>query len=115
MPYLLFLKSQLTGKKRAKLFCRFTHDIMKKMKEFLSHLFIPKESNNHRAKILHHTNLFLTIVFLFLASFLLQGVKGSFPSVLGIKADISSEELLSLTNKERRNAGVNPLIFNEKL
>jgi hypothetical protein len=85
------------------------------MKDFLSHLFIPKESNNHRAKILHHTNLFLTIVFLFLASFLIQGIKTSFPSVLGVKADISSEELLSLTNQERQNVGVGPLVYNEKL
>lgn len=85
------------------------------MKDFLSHLFIPRESNNHRAKVLHHTNLFLTIVFLLLASFLIQGIKGAFPSVLGIKADISSDQLLFLTNKERQNAGVNPLILNDKL
>ena len=39
----------------------------------------------------------------------------SFPSVLGIKADISSQELLILTNKERQNSGVAPLYFNEKL
>lgn len=85
------------------------------MKDFLWHLFIPKESNNHRAKVLHHTNLFLTIVFLLLASFLIQGIKTSFPSVLGIKADISSEELLLLTNKERQNAGIGSLILNDKL
>lgn len=85
------------------------------MKDFLSHLFTPRESNNHRAKVLHHTNLLLTIVFLFLASFLIQTIKVNFPSVLGIKADISSEQLLSLTNKERQDAGVNPLNFNEKL
>lgn len=85
------------------------------MKDFLSHLFTPRESNNHRAKVLHHTNLLLTIVFLFLASFLIQTIKVNFPSVLGIKADISSEELLFLTNKERQSAGVNPLNFNEKL
>jgi len=85
------------------------------MKDFLSHLFIPKESNNHRAKILHHTNLFLVIVFLLLASFLIQRVRVSFPSVLGIKVNISFEELLSLTNKERQEAGVDPLIINEKL
>lgn len=85
------------------------------MKDFLSHLFIPRESNNHRAKVLHHTNLFLTIVFLLLASFLIQGIKGAFPSVLGIKADISSEELLFLTNKERQNVGVGSLILNDKL
>lgn len=85
------------------------------MKSFLSHLFMPHESNNHRAKVLHHTNLFLTIVFLLLASFLIQGIKTSFPSVLGIKADISSEELLLLTNKERQNAGIGSLILNDKL
>jgi len=85
------------------------------MKDFLSHLFIPKESNNHRAKILHHTNLLLTIVFLLLSSFLIQTARAKFPSVLGIKADISSEELLSLTNKERQSAGVGSLILNDKL
>lgn len=85
------------------------------MKDFLSHLFMPRESNNHRAKVLHHTNLFLTIVFLLLASFLIQGIRVSFPSVLGIQADISSEELLFLTNKERQNAGVGSLVSNEKL
>lgn len=85
------------------------------MKNFLSHLFIPKESNNHRAKVLHHTNLFLTIAFLFLASFLIQRVSINYPSVLGIKVDISSEELLSLTNQERQDAGVGALVFNEEL
>jgi len=85
------------------------------MKDFLSHLFIPRESNNHRAKILHHTNLLLTIVFLFLASFFIQTVKVKYPSVLGIQADISSDQLLSLTNKERQNAGVGSLVLNDKL
>jgi len=85
------------------------------MKDFLSHLFIPRESNNHRAKVLHHTNILLTIVFLLLATFLIQKVKVTFPSVLGISADISSEQLLSLTNKERQNAGVGSLVINDKL
>ena len=85
------------------------------MKGFFLHLFIPKESNNHRAKILHHTNLFLTIALLLFTSFFVQRLKISFPSVLGIKADISSQELLILTNKERQNSGVAPLYFNEKL
>lgn len=85
------------------------------MKDLLSHLFIPKESNNHRAKILHHTNIFLTIVFLLLTSFLMQKIKTNFPSVLGVSADISSEQLLLLTNKERQNIGVGALIMNDKL
>jgi len=85
------------------------------MKEFLSHLFIPKESNNHRAKILHHTNLFLTIIFLLLTSFFTQKLKVSFPSVLGVKADISSEQLLLLTNQERQKEGNSALVLNEQL
>lgn len=85
------------------------------MKDFFLHLFTPKESNNHRAKILHHTNLLLTIVFLLLCSFFVQRLKVSFPFVLGVKADISSEKLLILTNKERQNNGIAPLSFNEKL
>lgn len=88
---------------------------MKKMKDFLLHLFIPKESNNHRAKILHNTNLFLTIVFLLLTSFFVQKLKVNFPSVLGVKADISTEKLLLLTNKERKDRGIVSLSFNEKL
>ena len=85
------------------------------MKDFFLHLFTPKESNNHRAKILHHTNLFLTIILLLFTSFFAQRLKVGFPSVLGVKADISSQELLILTNKERQNSGVAPLYFNEKL
>lgn len=85
------------------------------MKEFLSHLFIPRESNNHRSKVLHHSNLFLTIIFLFLSSFFIQNLKASFPSVLGVRVDISGEELLLLTNKQRQNNGIASLSLNEKL
>lgn len=85
------------------------------MKDFFLHLFIPKESNNHRAKILHHTNLLLTIIFLLLTSFFIQRLKVSFPSVLGVKADISSEELLILTNQERQRNGTHSLFLNQQL
>ena len=85
------------------------------MKEFLHHLFVPHESNNHRAKILHHTNLFFTIVFLVLSGFLVQSLRITFPSVLGISTNISSEELLLLTNKQREGSNVAPLALNGEL
>lgn len=85
------------------------------MKDFFLHLFIPRESNNHRAKVLHHTNIFLTIVFLLVASILIQRIKVSFPDVLGVKADISAEELLILTNQERQKNGTHSLFFNQQL
>jgi uncharacterized protein YkwD len=103
------------AKKWVKLSCRFTRDIMRAMKDFLSHLFIPKESNNHRARVLHNTNILLTIIFLLLATFLVQKIKVNFPSVLGINADISSEQLLLLTNKERQSIGVGALVINDQL
>lgn len=85
------------------------------MKDFLLHLFVPRESNNHRAKILHHVNIFLTVVFLLLSTFLIQKIKINYPSVLGISADISSEQLLLLTNEERKKVGSGSLVINEKL
>src|SRR3989344_2822851 len=85
------------------------------MKNFFLHLFAPQESNNHRAKILHHSSLFLTIIFLLIASFFINQVKATFPSILGIQANISIEELLSLTNQKRQENGITQLSFNEEL
>ncbi len=85
------------------------------MKEFLSHLFLPRESNNHRSKLLHHQNLFLTIVFFFVASILFSYVRNSFPTVLGAKIDISAQELLFLTNQKRLADGELPLTLSDQL
>ena len=85
------------------------------MKDFLHHLFIPRESNNHRAKILHNSNLFLLVVFLFLSSFFIQSFKEAFPSVLGIASDINADSLILLTNKEREANGVGSLTINAQL
>lgn len=85
------------------------------MKNFLRHLFIPHESNNHRAKLLHNDALFLLVVILFFGTFVLSGFKSRFPSVLGVTADITSEKLLLLTNQTREKNGIPPLSINTKL
>ena len=85
------------------------------MKDFLHHLFVPRESNNHRAKVLHNSNLFLSVVFLLLASYLMQGLKEVFPSVLGVTSNIAIESLLALTNKKREENGKRSLIINPQL
>lgn len=85
------------------------------MKRILSLLFIPQESNNHRAKILHHSNLLLSIVILLFATLFVQTISSTFPSILGISADITSDDLLSLTNAKRQENGVSPLVSNTKL
>lgn len=85
------------------------------MKNFLHHLFLPRESNNHRAKILHHKSLFLIITALFIGQFLISSIKINFPSVLGTTTDISTQELLLLTNQKRQSKGLPLLVLNEKL
>lgn len=85
------------------------------MKDFLHHLFIPRESNNHRSKLLHHKSLILIIFFLLCGQFLLTAIETNFPSVLGISVDVSAQELLLLVNQKRQEQGLLPLNLNDQL
>src|SRR3990167_6373256 len=85
------------------------------VKNSLRHLFLPHESNNHRAKFLHLQSLLLTVVLLIFASFLLSEVRTVSPQVLGVTYNISAEDLLLLTNQKRLENNVPPLGFNEQL
>ena len=72
------------------------------MKELLHHLFIPRFSNNHRAKILHHQSIIVIILTLWVSTFFLSQVKTRYPQVLGVSYDISTQDLLILTNQKRQ-------------
>src|SRR5579872_7449863 len=85
------------------------------MIRFLSHLLLPQESNNHRAKILHHTSLSLIVTLLFLANVAIFVLKKDAPSVLGTSTSVSAYQLLQLTNQDRSQAGVGPLMLNDIL
>ncbi len=93
---------------------------MKKLFGFLqfilqqvSHLFIPGENNNFRAKALHPD--FLTY-YLLIAFFLTFAFKYTpLSNVLGYATDITVEKLYQLTNQERRKNGLPELSYNEKL
>lgn len=85
------------------------------MKDFLHHLFIPRESNNHRSKLLHHKSLILIIFVLLCGQFLLTAIKTNLPSVLGISVDVSAQEMLLLVNQKRQEQGLLPLTLNDQL
>jgi hypothetical protein len=85
------------------------------MKDFLHHLFLPHISNNYRAKLLHRKSILLTITILFFAGFSLSAVRTTFPSVLGTYSDITSEQLLLLTNQKRQENSLPPLSLNGEL
>jgi len=85
------------------------------MKNFLHHLFLPKESNNYRPRLLSHKFLLALTLFFFSAGLLFSFVKTNYPSVLGIFSDISNQQLLILTNQQRQNNNLGALTDNQEL
>lgn len=85
------------------------------MLDFLHRLFVPHHSNNHRAKLLHHSSILSFIVLLLSIQVLLVSVKNNFSNVLGLTTDISAQELLLLTNQDRKIAGTGQLTINDQL
>jgi hypothetical protein len=77
--------------------------------KFLRHLFIPHESNNQKAKILHPSSLSLIAVGLIAFQLVLGFANKSFPQVLGYAANISPAEVIRLTNVQRAANGLSAL------
>ncbi len=83
--------------------------------ENLLHFFIPRTSNNHRAKLLHsQVIIFVTILYLFFEVFLYVPGKANL-RVLGYAANIPTSEVVKLTNGERRTQGLGELTENPAL
>ncbi len=87
-----------------------------KIKKILTHLFFPHDSNNWKAKYLHHDFLTYLIAILLLINlsfkFILKNVD---TSILGVTTNLSVDELLNYTNAERLKYGLQPLKLNTKL
>lgn len=85
------------------------------MHKILSHWFTPHLSNNHRAKVLHHSSLLLFIFAFFLGQFIFAYFKISYPAVLGSSIDLSTQRLLELTNNEREKQHIASVKLNPVL
>lgn len=85
------------------------------MLETLSHFLLPKDSNNHRAKILHHPSLLLLVLFFFVTPFFFQVTERHTQGVLGISYSITPEELLFFTNVKRQENGLPVLQMDSQL
>jgi hypothetical protein len=83
--------------------------------KYLRHLFIPHESNNQKAKILHSSSLSLLAVGLIAFQLILGITHRAFPRVLGYAANISPGEVIRLTNAQRTANGLNALSENSIL
>ena len=64
---------------------------------------------------MHHKSLLIIIGLLLFGQLFLRYTEKEYSGVLGITANISTGELLSLTNQKRQEAGLAPLILNEAL
>lgn len=85
------------------------------MKAFLRHFLLPHHTNNHRPKLLHHDTLLVLLLFLLSVFLVQQPLQKSYPSVLGISANIAVQDLLTLTNQRRQENGLSPLVLNPQL
>lgn len=85
------------------------------MLKLLQHLFLPHPTNNHKARLLHHSSL-LVYIFLFVASQLVFSLMMfTNPQVLGLATNINIGDLEKYVNKERIENGLIPLKINNLL
>lgn len=85
------------------------------MINFLHHFFLPREGNNYRSGFLHHKIILGLILLLVSAGLTTSFVRTNFPAVLGLSANVSTQELLILTNQQRQNNNLGMLTDNPEL
>ncbi len=85
------------------------------MASFVTHFFLPHQSNNHRPKALHIDALLVYLVLFIVFRFGLQTTHRMFPDVLGYATDIRVEALLEATNQKRQSQGLSALSLNAQL
>lgn len=85
------------------------------MRDFFYHLFIPRQSNNYKARSLHLSSLISYILLMIIFQLVLNFSTVSNPQVLGIATNINAEVLLELTSRERIKHGLEALKFDQDL
>lgn len=81
----------------------------------LSHFLIPQESNNFKARVLHHSSLSSIIGFILITQLFLSSILIIKPTILGYASQISPDKIVELTNAERAKIGVGPVRLNSLL
>jgi len=79
------------------------------------HLFLPHESNNQRAKLLHPSSFGLIIGFFTLVQIAINYVSSSYPAILGYASQIPPAEIVRLTNVNRESQGLPALKLDSEL
>lgn len=85
------------------------------MSHLLLHLFTPQASNNYKAKALHLSSLSVFMFFIIISQLFLTLITKKLPGVLGINSSVTAEEVINLTNQQRRANGLSDLTLNQTL
>lgn len=85
------------------------------MGNLLRHLFLPHPSNNHKARLLHHSALLLYIGLFIISQVFLTFLMVTNPSVLGLATDINVNALMDGVNKRRIENGLSALRLDNEL
>lgn len=86
-----------------------------KVLENLIHLLVPRESNNHKAKILHPSSLIGLAALIIIFQGIINFVPKINPNILGYASNITIQEVVNLTNQKRAQAGLSTLSLNQAL
>ncbi|MFO0703143.1 MAG: CAP domain-containing protein [Patescibacteria group bacterium] len=88
---------------------------MKRIRNFLHHVFVPGKHNNHQAHSISHLSLTAYLLLSILALSILPNLKYHDDNVLGFATDINSRALYDDTNAKRIENGLSPLRENSLL
>lgn len=91
---------------------------MRSLRHTLAHLFHPRRSNNHRARVLHadvYPILAAMALVVGLGVHLANFIPGQLGDVLGFASSITPSQVVELTNQERARVGLKPLQLNATL
>lgn len=93
----------------------FCYDGCMRVFEKIIHLLIPRQSNNHKAKILHSSSLVIISLLLVILQSVINFLPKISPSILGYASTISIQDVVNLTNQKRSEAGLSSLSLNQEL
>ena len=88
---------------------------MKSIINKIHHFFVPRHSNNFRAKLLHHDFLTIYLIFAITITLGINHIQNQTGSILGFATDITVTKLFELSNIERTKETLPPLKYNKKL
>ena len=87
----------------------------KEFQKLLHRLFIPSRHNNHHPISISHKALTAYLVLAIMSFVILRNISLQTGNVLGFATDISVDRLLALTNDERQQNNLTPLVYNPQL